>query len=122
MPLTPQCCLTCKQPIYYGEGRGSKASGPAWRHTESGAKVCPGTFQARPFFPNICGQLVGQWGRCDLAPGHMGACKDVQGTLEPEEPEEPELCSYADEECKCTLLYGHEGPHKCRHGITYEPV
>jgi hypothetical protein len=41
-------CIHCKSKIIFAKGRGSKPSGPAWRHVESGARVCPGTFRATP--------------------------------------------------------------------------
>lgn len=46
--MTDTMCKNCNGPSYYGSGRGAKFSGPAWRHTESGASVCPGTFRATP--------------------------------------------------------------------------
>lgn len=41
-------CVHCKTKIVFAKGRGSKPSGPAWRHVASGARVCPGTFRATP--------------------------------------------------------------------------
>ena len=140
MPLEPQYCTNCSKPIYFVEGKGSKPSGPDWRHTESGAKVCPVTPRAIPAFPGICGQLVDQWGRCDLTPGHQGACEAVylvEGTMSIEEgdpdsavEEEPELCGFSTtavsgRACPCILLKDHaganDGYHQCRHGAWVGP-
>lgn len=49
-------CKHCKQEIVYSEGRGNKPSGKAWRHVDSGAQVCPGTFRATPSKKNKKGK------------------------------------------------------------------
>ena len=41
-------CKNCGTTIHFAVGRGSKPSGETWRHVESGAAVCPGTFRATP--------------------------------------------------------------------------
>jgi len=51
--MTDTMCKNCGKPIHYAHGRGTKPSGPAWRHCNSGQVVCPGTFRATPAPPEF---------------------------------------------------------------------